>query len=70
MSKKIPIIKRPRKYEEIEEALARAIEQMDRENTRARETLQSFTGEDEENVEETPDGDSADGKTEQGEAAE
>ena len=69
MSKKVPIINRPRKYEEIEEALSRAIEQMDRENTRARETLQSFTGEDEENVEETPAGDSADGKGQE-EAAE
>ena len=70
MSKKVPIIKRPRKFEEIDETLGRAIEQMDRENLRVKETLQSFAGRDEENGEETPSGDSVDSEPRQGEAAE
>lgn len=70
MSKKVPIIKRPRKFEEIDETLGRAIEQMDRENLRVKETLQSFAGQDEENGEETPSGDRVDSEAGQGEAAE
>lgn len=70
MSKKVPIIKRPRKFEEIDETLGRAIEQMDRENLRVKETLQSFAGQDEENGDETPSGDSVDSEAGQGEAAE